>query len=239
LAVAPVPEPLLLVGAGGFGRETAEVVGAVNEVHRDRYGAARWDLRGFLDDDAARWGSTVSGTSVVGPVAVLADDIDARAVVCAGNPRDRTAKARIVDRLARLGITDDRYATVVHPRASLARSCVLGVGTVALAGVVATCDVTVGAHVGLMPQVVLTHDDHLADFVIAGSGARLAGGVTVDTGAYLGAGCLVREGLRIGRWALLAMGAALTHDVPPAEVWAGVPAHFLRTVDLPPEVLSA
>jgi sugar O-acyltransferase (sialic acid O-acetyltransferase NeuD family) len=237
--VTAVPEPLLLLGAGGFGRETAEVVHAVNEVHRDRHGADRWDLRGFLDDDADRWGSVVSGTPVVGPVAALADDRDARAVVCAGNPRDRTAKARIVDRLAGLGIGNDRYATVVHPAASLARSCRLGVGTVVLAGVVATCDVTVGAHVGLMPQVVLTHDDHLADFVIAASGARLAGGVTVDTGAYLGAGCLIREGLHIGRWALVGMGAALTHDVPPAEVWAGIPARFLRTADLPQEVLSA
>ena len=236
--MARAPEPLLLVGAGGFGRETAEVVDAVNDLHRDRHGAARWDLRGFLDDDPARWGRLVSGTPVVGPVDALADHHDGRAVVCAGNPRDRTAKARIVDRLTRLGVEDDRYATVVHPAASLARSCELDGGTVVLAGVVATADVSVGAHVGLMPHVVLTHDDQLADFVIAGSGARLAGGVTVDIGAYLGAGCLIREGLHIGRWALVGMGAALTHDVPPAEVWAGVPARYLRTYDLPHEVLS-
>jgi sugar O-acyltransferase (sialic acid O-acetyltransferase NeuD family) len=232
------PEPIVLVGAGGFGRETAEAVHAVNEAHRDRHGSDRWDLRGFLDDDPARWGTDVSGTPVTGPLTALADDPDARAVVCAGNPRDRTAKARIVDRLAGLGVDDGRYATVVHPGASLARSCLLGPGTVVLAGVVATADVTVGAHVGLMPQVVVTHDDRLADFVIAGSGARLAGGVTVGTGAYLGAGCLIREYLHIGRWALIGMGAALTHDVPDGEVWAGVPARFLRHSELPQEVLA-
>jgi acetyltransferase-like isoleucine patch superfamily enzyme len=72
-----------------------------------------------------------------------------------------------------------------------------------------------------------------------GSGARLAGGVTVGTGAYLGAGCLVREGCTIGPWALVGMGAAVTRDIPAGQVWVGVPARYLRTVDLPREVLSA
>jgi acetyltransferase-like isoleucine patch superfamily enzyme len=85
--------------------------------------------------------------------------------------------------------------------------------------------------------VVLTHDVAVGDYVLAGSGVRLAGGVTVGDGAYLGAGCLVREGVHVGAWALVGMGAAVTRDVPPAEVWAGVPARFLRSVDLPLEVL--
>jgi sugar O-acyltransferase (sialic acid O-acetyltransferase NeuD family) len=236
--VVSAPEPLVLVGAGGSGRETAEVVRAVNEVHTDRGDGARWDLLGFLDDDPSRWGVEVSGARVLGPPDVLTDRADTRAVVCAGNPRDLTAKARIVHRLRGLGVAAERYATLVHPAASFGRSCRLGEGTVALAGAVATCDVRVGTHVTVMPHVVLTHDDELGDFVVGGSGARLAGGVTVGTGAYLGSGCLIREGLHVGPWALVGMGAAVTDDVPAGEVWAGVPARFLRTVDHPREVCS-
>jgi sugar O-acyltransferase (sialic acid O-acetyltransferase NeuD family) len=225
------PEPLLIVGAGGFGRETAEVVRAVNAA-ADR---PRWDLLGFLDDDPGRCGAAVSGTTIVGPIDSAGDAPGARLVVCTGNPRNYTSKAAIV---RRLGSEPDRYATVVHPAVSLAGSCRVGQGSVVLAGVVATADVTVGAHVGLMPHVVLTHDVAVGDYVLAGSGVRLSGGVTVGDGAYLGAGCLVREGVHVGAWALVGMGAAVTRDVPPAEVWAGVPARFLRSVDLPHEVLS-
>ena len=89
----------------------------------------------------------------------------------------------------------------------------------------------VGAHVALMPQVVLTHDDRLDDFVIATAGVRLAGTVHVQEGAYLGAGCLVREDRTIGPWALIGMGSVVTRDVPGGEVWAGVPARFVRRVD--------
>jgi sugar O-acyltransferase (sialic acid O-acetyltransferase NeuD family) len=216
-------EPLVLVGSGGFGRETAEVVRAINAAA----GSPRWDLLGFLDDDQARWGTTISGTRVVGGLDALAELPDPAVAVCTGHPGDFTSKKRIVERLA---LAPERYATLVHPAAAVPASCSLGAGAVLLAGVVATADVRIGAHAGIMPQVVLTHDDVLDDYVTVGAGARVAGSVQVREGAYLGSGCLIRENLTIGPWALVGMGAVVTRDVPGGEVWAGLPARYVRPV---------
>jgi acetyltransferase-like isoleucine patch superfamily enzyme len=88
----------------------------------------------------------------------------------------------------------------------------------------------------VMPSVVLTHDDIVGDFATLGSGARLAGGVVIGEGAYIGAGALIRERCHVGPWALVGMGAGVTHDVPGGEVWAGLPARRLRRVSvLPPD----
>jgi sugar O-acyltransferase (sialic acid O-acetyltransferase NeuD family) len=218
------PEPLVLVGSGGFGRETAEVVRAINAAAG---GSPRWDLLGFLDDAQARWGTTISGTRVLGGLDALGELPDPAVVVCTGHPGAFTSKKRIVERLA---LAPERYATLVHPAAAVPASCSLGAGAVLLAGVVATVDVRIGAHAGIMPQVVVTHDDVLDDYVTVGAGARVAGSVHVREGAYLGSGCLIRESLTIGPWALVGMGAVVTRDVPGGEVWAGMPARYVRPV---------
>lgn len=220
-------EPLVLVGPGGFGRETAELVRAINDARSARGAPAAWELLGFLDDDRARWGTSVSGTRVLGGLEQLAELPAARVVVCTGHPGDFASKRRIVERL---GLRPDRYATLVHPAAVLPAACRPGNGSVLMAGVVATADVEIGAHVAVMPQAVLTHDDRLGDFVTVAAGVRLAGGVRVHEGAYLGSGCLVRENRTIGPGALIGMGAVVTGDVPGGEVWAGVPARFIRPV---------
>lgn len=217
---------LVIIGAGGFGRETAEAVRAANRLR------PTWDLLGFLDDDPGLGTTTVDGLRVMGTTDALVDLPDAQVVVCAGGPGTSFVRRRLVERLA---LDETRYATVVHPSAVLPPAVVLGRGTVVLAGTVATTGVHVGAHVVLMPGVVLTHDDVLGNYVTCASRACLAGCVRVDEGAYLGAGALVREHRTVGAWSVIGMGSVVVADVPAGEVWAGVPARWLRKADRPPE----
>ncbi|MFC6079699.1 acetyltransferase [Sphaerisporangium aureirubrum] len=217
-------EPLLIVGAGGFARETAQLVHAINEV------SPAWDLLGHLDDDPAKHGGKVDGVPVLAGTDAVRSFGDARIVVCTGSPRDYASRARIV---RRLGLPPDRYATLVHPSACVSRTSSIGPGSVVLAQAVLTAAVTLGAHVSVMPHVTLTHDDEVGDFATLAAGVRLAGGVRVEPGAYLGSGALVRETRVIGYYSLVGMGAVVTRDIPPEQVWAGVPARYVRqaTVD--------
>lgn len=221
--------PLLLVGAGGFGREVVEAVRAINEQ------TPAWELLGFLDDGFDAEGRTVDGTPVLGTPRAIDRFPRAQVVVCTGNPGNYFSRKRLV---RRLGLPSSRYATLIHPSAIIPASAEVGRGSVLLATVVATAKVRLGAHVAIMPGVVVTHDDVIGDYVTMGAGARLAGGVTIGEGAYIGAGAMVRENLSVGPWALLGMGAVVLANVPGAEVWAGVPARALRTITVPEDIAS-
>ncbi|WP_084700099.1 NeuD/PglB/VioB family sugar acetyltransferase [Streptacidiphilus anmyonensis] len=212
---------LLIVGAGGFARETAQAARAADGPDA---------VLGHLDDDAARHGTEVDGVPVLGGSELVHAHPDAPVVVCVGNPRDWAGRARLV---RRLGLPEQRYATVIHPTAAVADSASVGPGSVLLAHCALTAAVRLGAHVAVMPQVVLTHDDIVGDFATIASGVRLGGGVEVGVGAYVGAGALVREGVSVGAWSQLGLGALLLDDLPAGEVWIGSPARRLRAVPEP------
>lgn len=213
---------LVIVGAGGFARETAAAALA-----------AGWRVLGFADDDPALHGTVRSGQPVLGDIDGVISRTTAAVVVCVGNPRDYRARKRIVERL---GLPEERYATIVHPAAEIGAASVAGPGTVLLAGTVLTADVTVGSHVAIMPQAVLTHDDVVADYATLASGVRLGGGAVIQTGAYLGAGALIREGVTVGAWSLVGMGSIVLQDIPSEQIWAGTPARLLRNAGQPASV---
>jgi sugar O-acyltransferase (sialic acid O-acetyltransferase NeuD family) len=215
---------LVIVGSGGFGREAAEAVRDLIDV------GTPWRLLGFIDDDPARAGQVIDGTPVLGGREELKRLPDARVVVCTVRPGNYVSRPRIV---SELGLPPERYATIIHPSVVVSHSSSVGPGTVLLAGTVLTAAVRVGAHVAVMPHVTLTHDDVVEDFATLGSRSALGGGVTVSRCAYIGAGAIIGEQRVIGELALVGMGAVVTKDVPPREVWAGVPARRVRAAVIP------
>lgn len=214
---------LILIGAGGFGRETAQAVQAVNSC------GDGWRLLGYLDDDPGRQGTLVEGNPVLGTRAELRNLPDAQVVVCTGRPTDYTSRMRIV---AELDLTPDRYATIIHPSAAVSANSSIGPGSVLLAHAVLTTAVRVGAHVAIMPHVTLTHDVVIDDFVTIASGVRLGGGARASKASYLGAGAVIGEQLIIGEFSLVGMGAVVTRNVPAREVWIGVPARRIRSASV-------
>src|SRR5437763_16198460 len=122
---------LVLVGASGLAREVASAVQASGS-HR---------LVGVVDDDESRWGQPFAGVRVIGGLDVLGSIGPAELLLCPGKGASRRTLA---GRIAHLGQRPRRYATIVHPRASVGSTCTVGAGSVLLAGVVLTSDVPVG-----------------------------------------------------------------------------------------------
>ncbi|CUU58532.1 sugar O-acyltransferase, sialic acid O-acetyltransferase NeuD family [Parafrankia irregularis] len=219
-------ESVILVAASGLARETAEAVHA----------AGGYELAGFVDDNPQRWGTEVDGLPVLGGLEAISARSSARIVLC---PGPGWARRRLAHRLAAAGVPEERYATIIHPTAAVARSSEISPGCVLLAGVVLTASVRLGRHVVIMPNTVLTHDDVVDDYATLCASVSLAGSARVGSGAYVGAGALVREGVAIGAWSTLGMGAVALRDVPDGEVWVGNPARFLRRAALPGDQPSA
>lgn len=200
----------MVVGAGGHGRETLDIIAAVNAER------PRFDVLGFLDDGLEE-GSQVSphGLSVLGGVGALRG-LDADYVLAIGSPVMRKKIATQLD------LT--RAATVIHPRASIGSFVQHGPGLILGPGARITHAVEVGAHVHVNVNATVSHDSVIGDYVSLAPGVHLSGGVKIEEGVWMGIGSTAIQGVTVGAWTVVGAGAAVIADLPHHCTAVGVPA---------------
>lgn len=208
--------PLVVIGAGGFGRETLDVVEAINAAQ------PTFDLLGVIDDAPSEVNVqrlAARGVAHLGSAADwIASSASASFIVGVGSPEVRK---RIVAQFTAAGMT---AATAVHPAAHIGSRVQIGQGSVVCAGVHISTNVRLGIHVHLNPNATVGHDSQLDDYVSVNPGAILSGDVVVEERVLAGAGSVVLQGLRVGAGATIGASACVVRDVEPGSTVKGVPA---------------
>lgn len=209
--------PLVIVGAGGHGREVLDIVEALEAR------APRFELLGFLDDRPRAPGASVRGLPVLGGVDWLAT-VDRRplVVVAVGSS---AARWRVTARLRAYGV---EHPMLVHPTAQLTRGVSLAPGVVIAAGAILTTDIVLGAHTHVNVGATISHDARVEDFVTVGPGSHLAGSVQLGEGNDLGVGVVAVPGVEVGPWCIVGAGTVLVRQTPANVTVAGVPGRVIR-----------
>jgi acetyltransferase EpsM len=209
------PTRLVILGGPGSGTIVADAIAARIEA------GARLALLGFLNDTLPR-DALIAGAPVLGDFASWREQ---PADVCfiSAIPRAKEAFARL-ERLRALGIPDERWSTLVHPRAVVSRSASLGPGSYVGPNAVVEAGVRGGAHAILRGGAYVSHDVTLGDFVFIGPNATVLGRSHIGDGAFLAANTVCRDGVSIGRYAVVGIGAVVHGDVGDHLVVIGQPA---------------
>jgi sugar O-acyltransferase (sialic acid O-acetyltransferase NeuD family) len=224
-----VREDIVIVGAGGHGREVLDIVTAVNEASTN---GPRWSVLGFVDDrptsaNIARVNQL--GVQLLGPTTVLHEvHGDTRYVIGVGCPRVRAHLGRSIDS------SGLRAAQLIHPTATVGSNTVLGDGVVMFAGARVTTNVVFGRHVHLNQNTTVGHDSVIADYVSVNPLAAVSGDCRLESGVLIGTNASILQGLTVHVDATVGAGACVVRDVPPRSVVVGVPARVRTSGDSGP-----
>lgn len=211
-------ERLVVIGAGGFGRETVDVVEAINAAAPE----PRFELLGVIDgmpsetnlsrlaDRGIPYLGTEESWLAMGKDAFFAVGIGATAT-----------RERVTGKLLAAG---KRPTTLVHPNAVIGSRSTVGAGSILCSGVQVTTNVQIGEHVHLNVNVTVGHDSILEEFVSINPCATISGEVVVERGSYIGTTAVVLQNLRVGAGSVVGASACVVRDVPAGVTVKGVPA---------------
>lgn len=209
--------PLVVVGAAGTGRETLDIIEAINAQDE------QFDLLGVIDDSPAEIQLRRLrdlGTPYLGAMeSWLEFSTHATSfVVAIASPGVRRKLA------TKMQAAGHRPTSLIHPRAIVGSRVTLSPGAIVYGGVQISTNVVTGMHPILNANVCLGHDCILGDFVSVNPGATISGEVTIEDDVLVGGRATVLQGLTIGKGSTVGAGALATKNVKRNTTVKGIPA---------------
>ena len=174
-----MPKNLVIIGAGGVGREIAAVL--------KKHPLKGYRLTGFIDDGIAAE-TIVNGLKVLGGISWIKDNSSNLGVILAlGNPQ---ARKKIADALQSLPIS---YPTLIHPNVSVNEedTVKIGKGCYIADGCILTTDITIADFCFLNTGCTLQHDTLIGSYSVLMPGVRITGGAQIGSSVFINPNCVI------------------------------------------------
>ena len=209
---------IVIIGAGGFGREVAWLIEDIKKVNNE------WNIVGFVDDNKSIQGTEINGYKVVGDIDWL-EKQEVFVVNAIGNP---VIKKKVMDKLDG---SKNKYPVLIHPSVICSDRVSFGEGSIICAGNIITVNVEIGKHVIINLDCTIGHDANIGDYSTVLPSVNVSGFVKTEECVSVGTGSAVIQGVNIGRNTVVGAGAVVVKDLPANCTAVGSPAKPIKFIE--------
>lgn len=209
---------IVIIGAGGVGRETALIIEDINEVNKE------WNLLGFVDDNDDIQGSNINGYEVLGNLSFLENYNKEIYVVCA--IANYNIKKMIIEKLKKN--INIKYATLIHPSTKINNTVEIGEGCIVYQNVILTSNIFIGNHIIISPRCGIGHDVKVENYCSLLWNVSASGNVLIKEGALLGSASTIIQGLTVGKGSIIGAGTVVIRDIEDNITVVGNPARMIK-----------
>ncbi len=206
---------ILIIGAGGVGRETAWLIEQINSR------VPTWNILGFIDDNKDMWNKNVNGYRVIGGINCL-DNIDknTEVIIAIANYNIKKNIVNIIDNRF-------KFASIIHPDVYLNNTISIGEGTIIYPSVIMTTNICIGNHVIISPKCGIGHDSKIKDYVSLLWNVNISGFDIIGEGCLIGSGATIIQNKKISSRSIIGAGAVVVKDIEVECTVVGIPARVI------------
>jgi len=203
---------LIIIGAGGYGRETFGLAtGSIG------FGEV-FDVKGFLDARSEALDGFTGYPPVLGAPETYVPQADDVFITALGEIPSRRTCVKLIE--GRGG----RFMSLVHKTATLGPHVVLGDGTLVAPNAFLSADVRIGRHAAVFHGTSIGHDAVLGDFSHVYAQCSVGGAVRIGDGACVYPGAVIVPRRTIGENAVVGAGSTVFLNVRSGRSVVGNPA---------------
>ena len=205
---------ILIYGAGGFGREIACMLCAINEIK------PQWKLLGFIDDRLEKGFQNRYG-KVLGNINNLNEWSEKVALAIS------IASPNILKNLTqKISNQNIWFPNLIAPDVKIfdKRAFSTGFGNIIFWGTRLSCDVSIGNFNILNSNTSLGHDVSIGSFNVFGPNTRISGNCIVGNENFFGVYSMVIQGMKIGEKTRIGANSLIIRNTKNNSLYFGSPA---------------
>ena len=203
---------LLIVGAGGFGREVLQWAKAMN------IQSEIWGPINFLDDNLQALDQYHLPNRIEGTISEYTPQPGEYFVCAISDPLRKLDVCRL------LSDKGAKFANIIHPTAVIADDCSLGEGVIICPHAALSTNVKIGDHVAINTNTCVGHDSIVGNGCSINGLCTIMGNVILEEGVFTGCGAHLLPKVRVGRKAKIGAGSIVIRNVKPCTSVFGNPA---------------
>jgi len=189
---------IIIVGAGGMGREVCNWIEASGE---------EMAISGFIDDNLAALDGFSYPYSMISNISDHIVDPLNYYVLAIMNP---AAKKKIVQKIK---LANGQFLTFIHPTAIIGRNVEIGKGVVITPGCILSCDINVGDFVFLNTQTTLGHDVKIGAYTSINGKVEISGFVEIGEEVTIGSRVVVLPKKKVISGANIGAGSVVVGNI--------------------------
>lgn len=203
---------LIIIGAGGCGREVLQIAKDVNKAE------PTWNIKGFLDDRSDALDNLRCDVTVIGSTDSYIPQSDDQFVCCIGNS---AVRKMIIEKMEAKGA---EFVSVIHPMALVADSALLGKSVILYPFSIVSDNAEIGDGCIINMHSTVAHDSKLGEYCTISAHCDVTGMCTVGARVFMGSGARMVPSSKIGDDVFICAGSTVMSRLKSGVKVIGVPA---------------